>query len=233
MGQAGPGLCGSCARLCGSWTAELTTLVHLLAEPLDVPCCELHARTAVTAGPTRGTEGEPVSGSRVPPIPVSVDVLSLLGPAAGWDRSHLDPGDERSGPMQDGREPLAATLAYWCQLVAGERSLVHPERPPLSLLRFLSIHHDWTVKQPWSDEYAADLHRLWVDCKRLTGTFDGKPEPMHGVPCPSCDLVALVRRPGEDGRWCDRADGGCGEWMSDEDYVRWLKMLDYSVRSAG
>ncbi len=250
MGRDGPGLCRSCAARSGQWLAELPPLVHLLADPPSaepdgahsvvhdwakcrrclhhivcghVPRCKGHAAVLVAAGPTRGTDGEPVSGSRVPPIPVNVDVLSLLGPSA-VDYTTLDPGDQRTGPMQDGREPLSVTLVRLCGWVAEERSLAYPRRTAVSLLRFLSIHHDWTVRQPWSDDYAVDLYRLWLDCKRLTGMFDGRPEPMVGVPCPRCDRMALVRRPGEEGRFCDRADGGCGQWLSEKDYATWTRL---------
>jgi hypothetical protein len=118
--------------------------------------------------------------------------------------------------------------------VAVGRSLGRPTRPPRQLLRFLSVHHDWAVKQDWADEYAADLHALWVRCKALTGTFDGRPEPMNGVPCPfpDCIRMALVRYPGEAGRTCDKADGGCGRWLSDEEYERWTKLDSHSAKEA-
>jgi hypothetical protein len=174
-----------------------------------------------------------VSGSGGTPLPGGADRLSLLGPAAGWDRTHLDPGDTHDGPMQDGVEPLVSTLDGWCWRVAVGRSLGRPVRHARLLLRFLSVHHDWTVKQYWADDYAADLHALWVRCKALTGTFDGRPEPMRGVPCNRCDRMALVRVPGEDGRTCDRADGGCGWWLSEEQYQTWLGILGHYAKEAG
>jgi hypothetical protein len=132
--------------------------------------------------------------------------------------------------MQDGVEPLVSTLDGWCWRVAVGRSLGRPVRHARLLLRFLSVHHDWTVKQYWADDYAADLHALWVRCKTLTGTFGGRPEPMDGIVCPFCDRMALVRTPGQPGRTCDRADGGCGKWLTDDEYERWTRMEDHAVR---
>ncbi len=43
MGQAGPGLCGSCARLTGSLLAEIPSLVALLSDPPGTPPDDAHS----------------------------------------------------------------------------------------------------------------------------------------------------------------------------------------------
>jgi hypothetical protein len=224
------GLCERCAGGAGGWLAELGTLLPQLPAALV---------------PGSSGEGPRVSGSRDAPIPVRLAVLSLLGPAAGWDRrfdaaTGLDPGDDRSGVMQHGAEPVLSVLLGWSRHVAEERHLTLPTEGTLysmgrllALRTFLARHHDWATRQWWADEYAADVHALWRTCRTVLGAWPSKPEHCDGVSCPRCDAMALYRLPGQDGRLCDQAAGGCGKWYDDDEWDRWCRLSAHFARVEG
>jgi len=230
MGRSGPGLCDPCRRLAGQRLAELPGLVA------DVP---------LAAGPVRASTGPRVSGSGETPLPGGADRLSWLSRAAdvhGAGRLDAD--------CQTGTTPVAAELAGWAKLAAEELGVTVPRVGRLTagpdgwvrrtasgdvpaLCRFLAIQHDRICQLAWADDYAGAIWDLWVWAMTRTGRFDGRPEPMDGVPCNRCDRMALVRVPGEDGRTCDRADGGCGWWLSEEQYQTWLGILGHFAKEAG
>jgi hypothetical protein len=247
MGRSGPGLCPSCARLCGSWLAELPSLVAALSDEPPEPPDVAHSPAGVVlaAGPVRTASGPRVSGSCETPLPGGVDRLSWLARAA--DVHEADRGD---ADCQTGATPVAAELAGWVKLAAEELGVIVPRvgrvvagrDGPVSrtssadvpvLCRFLAIQHDRICARDWADDYAEAVYDLWVWAMARTGRFDGRPEPMDGVPCNRCDRMALVRFPGEDGRTCDRADGGCGWWLSEEQYQTWLGILGHYAKEAG
>lgn len=151
---------------------------------------------------------------------------------------------------QTGATPVAAELAGWVKLAAEELGVTVPRVGRVvngpygpvrrtssadvpALCRFLAVQHDRICALDWADDYAQAVHDLWVYAMTRTGRFDGRPEPMDGIPCPGCDLMALVRYPGEDGRTCDKADGGCGKWLSDQEYEQWTKMQAHWAKEAG
>jgi len=244
MGRCGPGLCDPCRRLAGQWLAELPGLVAELSDGLPEAPDVAHspAGLVLTAGPVRASTGPRVSGSGETPLPGGADRLSWLARAAdvhGAGRLDAD--------CQTGTTPIAAELAGWVKLAAEELGVTVPRVGRLTagpdgwvrrtasvdvpaLCRFLSVQHDRICARPWADDYAEAVYDLWVWAMTRTGRFDGRPEPMDGVACPFCDRMALVRVPGEAGRTCDRADGGCGKWLSDDEYERWTRMEDHSVR---
>jgi hypothetical protein len=257
------GLCEHCREQTGRWLAELGSLIPRLPDEL---------------APGGQGESDKVSGSREAPLPVSVGVLNLLGPAAGVDRrmdvaTGLDPGDKITGPMQQGAEPLLSALSGWVRVVAEEKHLTRPapkrlrlperlhgapfgpetardqvrrlaafsagnaatlwERKAEAVRGFLARHHDWAAGQPWADEYAADMHDAWHAAKTAVGDWPARPEHMAGVECPRCDARALWRHPGQDGRTCEISSGGCGQWYSDEDWERWVKLAAWYAKRAG
>ena len=109
------GLCEHCAGKVGGWLAELGSLFPRLPDAL---------------APGKSGEQDRVSGSREAPLPVRLDALSLLGPAAGRDRTYLDRGDDRTGDMQAGAEPVLSVLGTWVRWVAQQRHLTHPDPVP-------------------------------------------------------------------------------------------------------
>jgi hypothetical protein len=249
-----PGLCSSCARLVGDWLAELPGLVALLSDGPAEPCCHAHSAVPLpVAANVRVGTGERVSGSGETPLPGGTDRLTALCQAADvhaveWVH-RSDAERQGDAECQTGAVPVAAVLAVWACRAAEEFS-VHPPAVgrvtagPLGLVRrtsasdvpalcrFLSRWHDDITWQPWSDDYAVELHDVWVRCKAMAGVFDGKPEPCDGVPCPFCDRVALNRLPGLDGRRCLPEDGGCGRWLPDVEYGRWTRLQVHSAKEA-
>lgn len=225
--------CGTCLRRVGG----------LMPKP--------HADVLLAAGPVRTSTGPRVSGSGETPLPGGADRLSWLARAAdvhGADRADADRWLDAD--CQTGVVPVAATLAGWVRLAAEELGVTVPRVGRLTagpsgrvrrtasedvpaLCRFLSIQHDRICARDWADDYAEALHDLWVYAMARTGRFDGRPEPMDGVPCPRCDRMALVRVPGEDGRSCDRADGGCGAWLTDREYEQWVRLEAHWAKEAG
>lgn len=153
---------------------------------------------------------------------------------------------------QTGAVPVAAELAGWAKLAAEELGVTVPpvgrvvagpygpirrtaSEDVAALCRFLAIQHDRVCRLDWADDYAEAVHDLWVYAMVRTGRFDGRPEPMDGVPCPfpDCNRMALVRRHGEDGRFCDPADGGCGRTLTEEEYTRWTRLEAHWAKEAG
>jgi hypothetical protein len=184
-----PGLCGPCADRLERWLEELPGYVAAVADTPVVPCCDDHATppppcgaagalaelyepthpNPAPAGDVRPAVTVRVGGSRERPLPGGADRLSWLGPAAGDDRSHLDPGDHRDGPMQVGREPLVSMLTGWVRLTAEELGVHTPRRDLAELLVFLTRWHPEIVKRSWSDDYAIEVHDLWSTARRLAG----------------------------------------------------------------
>jgi hypothetical protein len=203
-----PGLCTACAALSGSWIAELPPLVTALAESLPEPCCDRHGLGMTAATVTVGT-AERVSGSSERPLPGGAERLSWLGPAA---TIHPDPARDAwerrlDADCQTGSIPVAAVLAGWVRAVAEDMgvhppkvgSLVYGVHGPLlrtssvdvaELCRFLSRWHDWICRQPWSDEYAAEVYEQWSRARAMAGLS----ERLHRLG--ACPTV------GEDGRPC-------------------------------
>lgn len=142
------GLCERCASALGGWLADLAELIRA---------------TPAALVPGSSGDGPRVSGSREAPLPVRLAALSLLGPAAGWDRrldaeTGLDPGDDRSGVMQHGPEPVLSVLTGWCRRIASERRVTFPAPRP----------HVWQPifrlpGAPYGPETAADDdYRAWL-----------------------------------------------------------------------
>jgi hypothetical protein len=74
----------------------------------------------------------------------------------------------------------------------------------------------------WEMDGAAaveELHTLHRRCRSRAG-MTRRTTPLRGVPCPHCDLVALVRTTGDDNPWCQ----GCGQPITEDEYTRWVKL---------
>lgn len=187
-----PGLCRPCADRLERWLDELPGYVHTLTEPLDMPCCADHAdpppprgalgQIAVKrkmpyepshpnpapAGDVRPANGIRVGGSRERPLPGGVDRVSWLGPANPGER--LDFAGDRVAPsLQSGATPLTAVLTEWVRLAVAELGVHLPPRTVADLIGFLVRWQPEIVKEPWSDEYAREVHGLWSTARRLAG----------------------------------------------------------------
>lgn len=138
------------------------------------------------AGDVRPAATVRVGGSRERPLPGGADRLSWLSRAAdvAVDASTL--AGAADAALQTGRTPVGPALASWVQLAAEELG-VH--LPPAgagvsgpdglvlrcasddvpTLIGFLTRWHPELVKQPWSDDYAIEVHDQWSTARRLTG----------------------------------------------------------------
>ena len=77
-----------------------------------------------------------------------------------------------------------------------------------------------------------EVYEAWRTARSLLGITGGAPEHMAGVLCPACDLMALYRYPGEDGRRCDLRAGGCGKTLTDDEYGRWVGLVAHFAKEA-
>jgi hypothetical protein len=222
-----PGICRPCADRLERWLDELPGYVHTLTTPVDMPCCHDHAtppdhpargardrKLGVPYEPTHpnpapagdirpASTGVRVGGTRDRPLPGGADRLSWLGPAAGDDRSYLDRGDPRDGPMQVGLEPLGSILAGWARLAAEELGVHKPARTVADLVAFLVRWQPEIVKTPWSDAYAVEVHDLWATARRMTG------EAERWVRIGAC-----TARGYQDGTLINEDGSPCGESLS-------------------
>ncbi len=159
---------------------------------------------------------------------IRVEVLDFLGPEAGRGDpagvNHPDAGDERSGPVQVGSASLADMLGSWARMVAEDRGDIGPDRWTVATARaYLVRQHDWITRQPWSDDYAAEVHAAWCTAKTLTGRWESA-ELLRQRYCPWCRAGALYQEPGSAVIECQQRAGGCGRRMTDGEYTRMVGM---------
>lgn len=185
---------------------------------------ELIAYAHLALLPGAGRRGARVSGAtRTAPLPCSVDVLSLLGPAAGPRGAVVDPHRDQTGPT-----PIIGTLSSWVRL--------HEEEGPFAdcadysvggMLDYLRARNvlAWAVLQPWADEYAAeigDTHRALQPYALLRAR-----RRLLQLPCPRCHLLTLTV---EDGKDAECGNPGCQILLRpaevDDHIERYLLELD-------
>lgn len=196
------GLCDRCARLLKGNLIELE---------------QIYCGLSLERGQSNGDK---VSGSKEPPLPLRLDVLSWLGP--------VPPGDAVHGGHEDdqvGAAPLLATLGSWARLIAEERGLSagHVD----SVITFLLRHHEWSSEQPWADDYAAEIADQ-VAIGRSLGGLWRLTHRLDGVPCPRCTVCALTRQDGDEWVLCQ----SCGAGWSWEHYESLTKTLADALREA-
>ncbi|WP_084961448.1 hypothetical protein [Thermoactinospora rubra] len=161
------------------------------------------------------TGGERVSGSREAPVPVRLDVLSML--------HHVhDPGRDQTGPPS-----IPATLKSWIRLICEHRGLGYPMLPDIAAMcSWLLTHVEWAAARPWIGDFMDEVAGLRRAAHGLV-PWSVAVEPIVDVPCPKCDLRALFRTAGSDWIECDDDElvGGCGHLMSREEYQRHVERL--------
>lgn len=172
---------------------QLTELGELLA----------HAHLAIQPG--SAPRGGRVSGAtRTAPLPCRVDVLSWLGPAPAGRGAVLDQHGDQTGPA-----PVTATLHGWVRLVEEESRFAdcadYRIGGMLDYLRARNVF-TWTAHQPWADEYATEIGDLHRTAQRLALARPRR-RPLPQLPCPRCDLLALVAVDGHD---VECTTPGCG-----------------------
>lgn len=123
------------------------------------------------------------SGTRTPPIPARLDILSLLGPASTAE--HIpDPHHD-----QIGDRPAAAILSSWCELIWG-----YPCTNVRTACRLLLGHdaHATAITAGYAEDYAHEIGQLYTRLTRLARTYT----PPVALRCPKCRQRALAVDPG-------------------------------------
>lgn len=211
------GLCDWCDRRTARELAELPELWSML-----------HASLTPASG---GGDGR---GSGEPSIGLRVDVLSFLG-FAGEPSADVAAaaGVEFHADDQTGATPLLPMLAGWARLAAEEFGYASRTWTFLVCRKWLVAHHDRICRQPWADDYAAELHQAWQTAKTLTGTWRSA-EVLRGRYCPWCKAGALYQQPGTGAIECQDRAGGCGFWWTTvDDYDRTVRMRAAYERANG
>lgn len=163
-----------------------------------------------------GTAGSGMpTGTRTPPIPARLDILSLLGPAAAGD-VHDPYGD------QVGDRPVSAVLSAWCELIWG-----YPCHSIPTAVRILLNHHNEAVLSGYCDDYAAEIQALYRRLSSLARTY-APPLPLR---CPRCRQLTLESDPGRGYLCCDP---DCPTTLSPDLYDHLAEQQEYAqlIRNA-
>lgn len=188
---------------------KLITLAHLALLPGSAP-----------AGPR-------VSGAtREAPLPCRADILSLLGPTSTGGQLHADDQAEH---------PNVRAVIGWARHVIAARQQandwtgwVRPayamerETPVSVAIRYLLLHHYWTVRQEFAAGLADDVRQLHSALNRATG------EPLltrlHRTVCPRCQGLTVQEQ--ADGR-LSCADPDCAIVVTRDEYeARAVRVLE-------
>jgi hypothetical protein len=162
------------AQACPTCQAALRAMLTELRHQLVL------LRASLTPGASTGAHV--ASGRATAPLPVRLDVLSLLGPApTGTVRTH--PHDQ-TGPV-----PILGTLRDWAAAIAAERGLRAPARTtPDQCLTYLADHLNWICAQPWVTDLHAELRAVVRTVRGITRT-QPRTRPLP-APCP-CGAFGL------------------------------------------
>ncbi|MER7874847.1 hypothetical protein ABTY63_14990 [Streptomyces solisilvae] len=160
--------CGRCERRIRGWLAEIPHQMPLLAASLERD----------GGGPAIGGTG----GRAVAPVPLRLDVLNLLGPAA--PSTVTDQRGDQTGPV-----PILATLRDWAHAIADEQGKPVPSRPGPLYTGYLAAHLPYVLTRPWVAELHAELHALIGRIRAITRT-EPRQRPLS-APCPGADCRAF------------------------------------------
>lgn len=98
-----------------------------------------------------------VPGSRAPG---SDHVIAIMDPRSSWNGTVYSP---------------AAVLPEWTQLLAEETGRVPGHTNVPGLVRYLAGLHSHATRQPWTDDYATEMHELVAALRPATGEPKGRP----------------------------------------------------------
>jgi hypothetical protein len=102
------------------------------------------------------------------------------------------------------RKALRNSLTAWCRHILAERSLIWTGDDTITdMCAFLARHHDWSVTQPWADQYALDLRGISY---RARGLLSKRPPgEATRVPCPAPEgCHGMLTAPFRDAELLDR-----------------------------
>lgn len=164
--------------------------------------------------------GDMVSGSREAPVPINVDAVDLTLPPHG-DR--LTAEGRLWWEDQIGHLSVAMELDLIARSWAAELRHRLPDPTVPALTVWLCDRTEWACDRYLGvDADAETIARLRGTLRTMVGDVPPRPERM-GAPCPGCDLVTMVRRPGEDKVEC--ANGDCRRVLTVEEYDRWSGLV--------
>jgi hypothetical protein len=131
-------------------------------------------------------------------LPGRYDELGIIAAPSGEQRNGAQSADTPIPYREDAadhRGQLRGTLTSWALLVQEERGLTAGASTPApaDTCMFLRRHHDWSVSQPWADDYATELRDISERAWSILHP-SGIRRVDVPVPCPVCagPLVALV-----------------------------------------
>jgi len=168
------------------------------------------------------SQGQRVSGSRTPPLPLRVDPLDLTLPArAGAVHDVL--GD------QIGHLSVATVLDSWVRDWS-DTLRIGDQLPGIgvgSLVLWLRNRlTDACDTHGAIDVFAFEIRNLHRTLRVVTGLQEIRPEHLD-VPCRRCDLLDLHRLPGQDRVECL----SCGDLLTEEEFHRWCGLLAADLAS--
>jgi len=173
--------------------------------------------------------GEIVTGTREAPVPVNLDLIDLTLPAHG---DNLTAHGKFWWEDQIGHLSVAMELDLIVRAWAGELEHRLPAPTVPVLAGWLTDRVGWACDHyPGVDVDAQTLSDLRGKLRAMLGETEQRPERM-GAPCPGCDRVTLIRRPGEDKVECGHED--CRRVLTADEYDRWsrLTLADRAERMA-
>jgi hypothetical protein len=98
-----------------------------------------------------------------------------------------------------------------------------------SVVGFLRNHLPWACEHhPAVDEFAAEIRDVVRKCHTVLG--DQPRRYRLDLPCPSCDLLTLVRRDGDAYIECESVE--CGRLWTEHEYQRLCKILVSEIGEA-
>ncbi len=198
--EDGAHACTACTHRIRGWLTDL---------PRQLPYLEASLR--LDGGTTQGRP----SGRAHAPLPLRLDVLSLLGP--GQLLLVHDPHGDQTDEV-----PLTTMLIGWAQYIAeqhpavvvdraGEGHIAPCEGPwPRSghsvagWCRWLAAYLPYAVTQPWIGELHEQLQDLLGRCRAITRLAPGRRPQL--APCPRCEMFALVARDDEWETICENCN---------------------------
>jgi hypothetical protein len=133
----------------------------------------------------RNDGGDIITGSRTPPLPLSV-------------------------ACHDQREAISGMLASWARMVAEDRELTGPDNstPPVTAA-WLAPHLPWCAEQAWVDDMLAELSDAVADAHRIA-PWRRHVKRLH-LPCPDCQQLSLAIVGGDD--WVSCRNHDCGRLL--------------------
>lgn len=127
------------------------------------------------------------TGTRTPPIPARLDILSMFGPSAAG--TVHDPYNDQTGDV-----PAAAILSNWCEVIWG-----YPCHSVPTAVQILLNNTATAITAGYCEDYAAEIAALYRRLTSLARTY-APPLPLR---CPQCRKLSLVSDPGRGYRCCD------------------------------